>query len=114
MIAFRALCQGMPMFFEGLKQPTLKQLEPCVRAIFQDLDRDHSGSIDLQEFISFVYKSREIAAMLNPFRGSDQRVFEKNIFFGAVIGGEVSADMARLSKQMGERLEVSASTPKRA
>lgn len=88
-IGLESLCMGMCRFFPEVKTPTVAQLEQCVSHLFTELDRNNSKFIDIDEFISWSYRSREMSFLFAPFRGKDKRLFEEAIPFRAVKNGQI-------------------------
>jgi len=104
-IGMRALFKGLVKFFPSSLPPSSGDLERATNKVFEKMDADQSGSIDLEEVLIFAYRSKGLRQMFGVFPSSDERVFEELVLFNGetVQRQESSADSAKKEGKVAMR-----------
>jgi len=80
-IAMRMLVVGTANFYMGAQALDPQSLEKLTNEVFDRIDDDCSGSIDLGEALAFAYRSKALLRLFLPFPPVDTRIFEYLVVF---------------------------------
>lgn len=91
-IALRSLFKGLSRFFPSALPPSGASLEKATNRVFDKIDEDRSGLVDLEEILVFAYRSKGLRDIMAPFPGQDSRDFEELCTFA---GGNSAHEKSR-------------------
>jgi len=94
-IGLRCLFKGLSRFFPTATAPSTDDLEVAVETVFKSIDMDKSGELELEEMLTFGYRSKGTRALMYSFPVRDTRVFEALVCF---IGADDTRQRARMDQ----------------
>jgi len=80
-IGVRSLFKGMARFCPASAPPCGGGLEKAANAVFDRIDVNQSGLVELEEMLVYAYRSKGLRELVAPFPCQDQRDFEGLIRF---------------------------------
>jgi len=99
-IGMRSLFKGLARFCPTASPPSGTDLEKATNRVFDKIDGDKSGLVELEEILVFAYRSKGLRDLFAPFVGQDRRDFEELICFAGNNDGHV--------KRMNHQIEIEA------
>mmetsp|Transcript_3014 Transcript_3014/g.7312 ORF Transcript_3014/g.7312 Transcript_3014/m.7312 type:complete len:507 (+) Transcript_3014:214-1734(+) len=108
-IGLRAIVKGLQRFFDSCGKISAEMMEAATSEIFKKIDVDHSGVLELEEIVTFGYRSRGLRTMLCPFPSGDVRQYEELTYFGGTNRKrelERASQLERAERHLQNKLKI--------